>query len=164
MMDALPERTNAIALDGTTLDDVLDTFALLDEWEDRYRYIIELGRKLPPLPESAYRDENRVRGCTSRVWLVAMPDGQDGRLVFRGDSDAHIVKGLVALMLLIFSGRTPQEILAIDAQAVLDRLDLRAHLSPMRANGLFSMLERIKEMARTAAGGDRPAGCGEASS
>lgn len=144
---ALPESRNGTALDGTTLADVLETFELLDAWEERYRYLIELGRKLPPLPESAYRDENKVRGCTSQVWLVAEPEGEDGRLVFRGDSDAHIVKGLVALMLLIFSGRTPKEILATDARAILDRLDLRAHLSPMRANGLFSMLERIREMA-----------------
>ncbi len=151
MMDALPESMNGIALDGTTLAEVIETFGLLDEWEDRYRYLIELGRKLPPLPESAYHDANKVRGCTSQVWLVAEPAEGDGRLVFRGDSDAHIVKGLVALMLLIFSGKTPQEILATDAQAILDRLDLRAHLSPMRANGLYSMLERIKEMARTAA-------------
>ncbi|MFQ5347615.1 MAG: SufE family protein [Rhodothalassiaceae bacterium] len=143
----MPESRNGTALDGTTLADVLETFELLDAWEERYRYLIELGRKLPPLPESAYRDENKVRGCTSQVWLVAEPEGEDGRLVFRGDSDAHIVKGLVALMLLIFSGRTPKEILATDARAILDRLDLRAHLSPMRANGLFSMLERIREMA-----------------
>ncbi len=153
MMDAAPGTMTATALDGTTLADVIETFALLDEWEERYRYLIDLGRKLPPLPESAYRDENKVRGCTSQVWLVAAPEGADGRLVFRGDSDAHIVKGLVALMLLIFSGRTPQDILATDAHAILDRLDLRQHLSPMRANGLFSMLERIKEMAREAAGG-----------
>lgn len=152
-MDALPENMNEIALDGTTLADVLETFELLDAWEDRYRYLIELGRKLPPLPESAYREENKVRGCTSQVWLVAEPEGADGRLVFRGDSDAHIVKGLVALMLLIFSGRTPKEILATDARAILDRLDLKAHLSPMRANGLFSMLERIREMAGAAVAG-----------
>ena len=155
MMDAAPETMSATALAGTTLGDVIETFALLDEWEERYRYLIDLGRKLPPLPESAYRDENKVRGCTSQVWLVAAPGGADGRLVFRGDSDAHIVKGLVALMLLIFSGKTPQEILATDARAILDRLDLRAHLSPMRANGLYAMLERIREMAREAAGGDR---------
>lgn len=135
-------------LDGTSLIDVEDGFELMDEWEDRYRYIIELGRKLPPLSQDAYTDDNKVRGCTSQVWLVAEKEGSGARLTFKGDSDAHIVKGLVAIMLLIFSGKTPAEILEIDARATLEKLGLRQHLSPMRANGLFSMLERIKDMAR----------------
>lgn len=138
------------ALDGTTLDDVVETFELLDAWEDRYRYIIDLGRKLPPLPDEARIDENKVRGCTSQVWLVAHEEGPDHRLVFLGDSDAHIVRGLVALMLLLFSGRTRREILGTDARAILEGLGLGRHLSPMRANGLYAMVERIREMARTA--------------
>ncbi|GIX16082.1 MAG: cysteine desulfuration protein SufE [Rhodothalassiaceae bacterium] len=135
--------------DETTLEDVRETFALLDAWEDRFAYLIELGRKLPPLPEEGYSEAFRVKGCTSKVWLV--PERRaDGRLVFRGDSDAHLVKGLVALMLLIFSGRRPEEILATDAKAILAELDLETHLSPMRANGLNAMLKRIRELAAAA--------------
>lgn len=138
------------ALGGTTLGDVFETFELLDGWEDRYRYIIDLGRKLPALPDEDRTDDNRVRGCTSQVWLVAREEGPDHRLVFLGDSDAHIVRGLVALMLLIFSGRPRKAILETDARAILERLGLGRHLSPMRANGLFAMVERIRDMARTA--------------
>ena len=137
-------------LDGISLVDVEDGFEFMTEWEERYRYIIELGRKLPPLPQHAYNDANKVRGCTSQVWLVADQSVPGAPMIFKGDSDAHIVKGLVALMLLIFSQKTPDEILAIDARTILDNLGLRQHLSPMRANGLFSMLERIKDMARAA--------------
>ncbi|RMF75321.1 MAG: SufE family protein [Alphaproteobacteria bacterium] len=145
--------------DDTTLDDVRETFALLDSWEDRFAYLIELGRKLPSLPPDAYTDAFRVKGCTSKVWLV--PERlDDGRLVFRGDSDAHLVKGLVALMLLIFSGRHPAEILATDAKAILAELDLEQHLSPMRANGLNAMLKRIRELA--AAASDAPQAAGAA--
>ncbi|GAK33695.1 cysteine desufuration protein SufE [Iodidimonas nitroreducens] len=155
----LNAQSPSIALGDTDLQMVRDSFDLMDDWEDRYRYIIDLGRKLPKLPEDAYREENKVRGCTSQVWLVARLD-EDGadqtadetgpRLYLAGDSDAHIVKGLVALMLLIFSGKSPDAILDIDARAILDDLGLRQHLSPMRANGLFSMLERIRDMAQAA--------------
>lgn len=135
-------------LEDTSLEDVEETFSLMDDWEDRYRYIIELGRKLPPLPDEEHSEENKVRGCTSQVWMVTRPDPADpGRLVFIGDSDAHIVKGLIAVLLLIFSGKTPAEIAAIDARAILERLGLAEHLSPMRTNGLFSMLQRIGDMA-----------------
>ncbi|GHF16449.1 cysteine desulfuration protein SufE [Kordiimonas sediminis] len=130
----------------TTIDDVIDTFEFLDDWEDKYRFIIDLGRKLPPLDASEMTEETRVRGCQSQVWLVPELDDA-GTLSFRGDSDAHIVKGLVALMLLIHSGKTPKQILDTDAKAILGQLDLSAHLSPMRANGLFSMLERIRTVA-----------------
>lgn len=142
--------------DDTTLDDVRETFAFLDSWEDRFAYLIELGRKLPPLPPEAYTEAFRVKGCTSKVWLVP-EHTSDGRLVFRGDSDAHLVKGLVALMLLIFSGRRPEEILATDAKAILGEFDLEQHLSPMRANGLNAMLKRIRELAEAAAGAARAA-------
>ncbi|TNE67156.1 MAG: SufE family protein [Alphaproteobacteria bacterium] len=138
-----------MSLADTSLDDVLDTFDFLDDWEERYRYVIDLGRKLPPLDASEMTDTYKVRGCQSQVWLVPDVDA-DGRINLRGDSDAHIVKGLVALMLLIYSGKTPAEILATDARAILDRMGLSAHLSPMRANGLFSMVERIRDMAEAA--------------
>lgn len=145
-------RRSTMAIDDITLEEVEETFELMDDWEDRYRYIIDLGRKLPPFPEDQRIDHNKVRGCVSQVWLIVESDGGDNgapeRLSFIGDSDAHIVKGLVALMMLIFSGRTRDEIKAIDARAILDRLGLADHLSPMRTNGLFSMLGRIGEMAQ----------------
>jgi len=138
-----------MALDDTTLDDVLETFEFLDDWEDRYRMIIDLGKKLVPLAPEEMTAAFKVRGCQSQVWLVPTTDA-DGRIHFRGDSDAHIVKGLVALMIVVFSGKTGAEIAAIDAKAILDQLGLAAHLSPMRANGLFSMVERIQEIAGSA--------------
>ncbi len=129
-------------------------FQLMQNWQDRYRYLIQLGRKLEPLPD-AYRDEaHRVKGCTSNVWLVSdLTDEAPPRLRFRADSDAHIVKGLVALLLVIYQGKTPEEALAIDARAILDRLELQAHLSPSRSNGLFAMVERIRSEAAVAAAG-----------
>ncbi|WP_138379262.1 SufE family protein [Luteithermobacter gelatinilyticus] len=130
-----------------TIDEVVETFEFLDDWEDRYKYIIDLGRELPELEDAARTEENRVQGCTSRVWLVYQE--QDGKIVFRGDSDAHIVRGLVALMLMIFSGKSPQEILGTDAKGILNRLGLEKHLSPMRTNGLYAMVERIKAIARS---------------
>ncbi len=135
-------------LENTSLEDVEETFSLMDDWEDRYRYLIELGRKLPPLSEDEHVEQNKVRGCASQVWIVTRPDPEDAeRLVFIGDSDAHIVKGLIAVLLLIFSGRTRAEIAAIDARKILEQLGLAEHLSPMRTNGLFSMLQRIGDMA-----------------
>jgi len=137
-----------MSFETTTIDDVTDTFAFIDDWDERYRYLIDLGRQVPAMDEVGRTEAHKVRGCQSQVWLV--PHMSDtGKLVFEGDSDAHIVKGLVALMLLIFSGKTPQEILATDAKAILDQLDLQGHLSPMRANGLFSMVERIGEIAKS---------------
>jgi len=134
-------------LNDLTIDDVIDSFAFLDDWDERYRYLIDLGRQLPDMDEAGRTDENKVRGCQSQVWLVPhMSDS--GELMFDGDSDAHIVKGLVALILLIFSGKTPAAILATDARAVLEQLDLKGHLSPMRANGLFAMVERIGVIAK----------------
>ena len=127
------------------LDDVRDTFSFLDDWEDRYKYVIDLGKQLPPLADDEMTDAYKVRGCQSQVWLV--PEDKDGVLTLRGDSDAHIVKGLVAVMLILFSGKTKQEILETDAKAILDELDLAAHLSPMRANGLHAMLKRIMDLA-----------------
>lgn len=138
-------------INGVTLEDVIETFSLFDDWEDRYRYVIDLGRKLPPFPEDARTEANKVRGCTSQVWILPrLSDETPPRFYFDGDSDAHIVKGLVALMMLIYSGKTPKEAIKIDARAILDQLGLAAHLSPMRTNGLFSMVARIREMASEA--------------
>lgn len=136
-----------------TLDEIVANFELLDDWDDRYRYLIELGRGLAPLPEAAHSDENKVRGCASQVWIDVRREGgpgDDTRLHFLGDSDAHIVRGLVALALAIFSGRTARQILATDAFAIYEKLGLAAHLTPQRSNGVRSMIERIKSDARTA--------------
>jgi cysteine desulfuration protein SufE len=138
---------------ATTIDDIIENFALLDEWDDRYRYVIELGRALPPLAESEHTETNRVRGCVSQVWLVThvTPDGAAGpTLTFEGDSDAHIVRGLVAIMFALYSGKGASEILGVDAPAVLERLGLREHLTPQRSNGLNSMVERIRADAKAA--------------
>ncbi|WP_089176426.1 SufE family protein [Bosea sp. AS-1] len=138
----------------TTLDEIVANFELLDEWDDRYRYLIELGKSLEPLPEEAHNDANKVRGCASQVWLDMHSEdgpGPQTRLHFRGDSDAHIVRGLVALALAIFSGRKAEEILATDAFAIYEKLGLAAHLTPQRSNGVRAMIERIKNDARAAA-------------
>lgn len=129
-----------------TLEDVIETFDFLEDWEDRYKYIIDLGRGLAAFPEDQMIEENRVHGCTSRVWLTHERQG-DG-IVFHGESDAHIVRGLVALMLMIFSGKSPDVIVNTDARSILGGLGLEQHLSPMRTNGLFSMVERIKAIAK----------------
>jgi cysteine desulfuration protein SufE len=138
-----------------TIDDILSDFELFDDWDERYRYLIDLGRRLEPLPDSARTEANKVRGCASQVWLETRKltgnDGQE-RLTFKGDSDAHIVKGLVALILALFDRKTPEEILATNAQDVFDRLELAQHLSMQRANGVRAMVERIKTEARAAAG------------
>ena len=135
------------------IDEIIDNFELLDEWDDRYRYIIELGRSLPPLAEAEHNETNKVRGCASQVWLVShvTPDGGTGPvLTFDGDSDAHIVRGLIAILFALFSGKSAREILATDAVAVFDRLGLREHLTPQRSNGLRSMVERIHSDAQAA--------------
>lgn len=135
------------------LDEIVANFELLDEWDDRYRYLIELGKGLEPLPAEAHDDANKVRGCASQVWLEVRRDGGPGpktRLHFRGDSDAHIVRGLVALALAIYSGRPAADILTTDAFAIYERLGLAAHLTPQRSNGVRAMIERIKSDARAA--------------
>ena len=137
----------------TTIDEIVDNFTLLDEWDDRYRYVIELGRTLPPLADSAHIDANKVQGCASQVWLLThvKPDGGRGpTLTFEGDSDAHIVRGLVAILFALYSGKSAREILAIDALALFDRIGLRENLTPQRSNGLRSMVERIRREANAA--------------
>lgn len=135
-----------------TLDEITETFELLDDWEERYRYVIELGRALPPYPEAARDAEHEVRGCVSKVWLVSHTEpGPSGPVVtFEGDSDALIVRGLVAITLTLFSGRPASEILTTDAEALFFRLGLREHLTPQRSNGLSAMVRRIRHDAEAA--------------
>jgi cysteine desulfuration protein SufE len=136
----------------TTIDEITDNFLLLDDWDDRYRYVIELGRTLAPIGEDARSETNKVQGCASQVWLVTTikPDGASGpRLTFVGDSDAHIVRGLIAILFALYSGKLARDILATDALAIFDRLGLREHLTPQRSNGLRSMVERIRSDARS---------------
>lgn len=129
-------------------DELVEDFALFDSWEDRYRYLIDLGRKLPPLDESHKTEDNRVRGCQSNVWLVAHPRlNQADVIEFEADSDAHIVKGLIALLERIYSGQPAKDILAFDAEEFFNRLGLSQHLSLGRRNGLFEMVKRIKTLA-----------------
>ena len=136
----------------TTIDEIRDNFELLEEWDDRYRYVIELGRTLDPMPETEHSLENKVNGCVSQVWLSRKLErnGNGAVLKYLGDSDAHIVRGLIAILLTLYSGRTPQEILARDAAGVLDEFGFREHLTPQRSNGLRSMVERIRDDARQA--------------
>jgi cysteine desulfuration protein SufE len=137
----------------TTIDEIRDNFALLDEWDDRYRYVIELGRTLEPMPEAEHSQDNKVQGCVSQVWLSKQLDRSGGHgpvLKYLGDSDAHIVRGLIAILLTLYSGRSPQDILATDATAVFDEFGFRDHLTPQRSNGLRAMVERIRGDARAA--------------
>jgi len=145
-MDAAISKTTAI-------DEIVENFALLEEWDDRYRYLIELGRTLPPLPEAARNDLNKVQGCASQVWLSTQiaPNGAAGpMLTFKGDSDAHIVRGLIAVLFALFSGRGATDILSTDAVALFEKLGLRAHLTPQRSNGFRSMVDRIRRDASAA--------------
>lgn len=128
-----------------TPEQLIEDFALFDDWEDRYAYLIELGRKLDPLVDAERVEENRVKGCVSRVWLVHERRGD--RLVFRADSDAFIVKGLAALLVGLFSNKTGAEIQQIDVEALFDRLGLGAHLTPSRRSGFFSMVQRMRALA-----------------
>ncbi|MDP2621334.1 MAG: SufE family protein [Hyphomicrobiales bacterium] len=136
-----------------SIDRILEDFEFLDDWEDRYRYVIELGRGLEPLDEAWRTPENKVQGCVSQVWLhseLRRDDGNGPALVLHGDSDAHIVRGLIAILFALFSGRTPRAVLEADPNQVFERLDLREHLTPQRSNGLTAMVERIKRDAREA--------------
>ena len=137
------------------LDEIRDDFELLDDWEDRYRYVIELGRKLPPFPEAMRTDANKVRGCASQVWIISRTDARGGErtLHFEGDSDAHIVRGLIAVLLAIYQDMTPEQILAIDATKVFSDLGLAQHLTQQRSNGLASMVGRIRADATAAGSG-----------
>ncbi|HDZ09612.1 SufE family protein [Pseudohongiella sp.] len=132
-----------------TTDDIIDTLAFFDSWDDRYKYIIDLGKELPPLPDSEHVDENIIRGCQSKVWLAS--EQRDGVLYFQVDSDAFIVKGLLGVVLAAYNSKTPQQILDFDIEAYFAELDLMRHLSPTRGSGLQAMVARIKNIAASAA-------------
>ena len=135
-----------------TIAELLSDFEVLDDWEDRYKHVIDLGRALPPLPESEHTAENKVRGCASQVWITSAASGPPGNpvLTFTGDSDALIVKGLIAIAFMIYSGKPARDILTTDAGEVLGRLGLSGHLTQQRSNGFASMIQRIKSDAQTA--------------
>ncbi len=137
----------------TSISEILETFEFLDDWEDRYKYLIDLGKELPALADSERNDVNKVRGCVSQVWLITeVAKGQDGVpvLTFRGDSDALIVQGLVAIVTALFSGKTAPEILDTDVEGIFSELGLQEHLTPQRSNGLRSMVGRIRTDAQSA--------------
>ena len=140
-------------MEQASIDEIIENFDLLEEWDDRYRYLIELGRTLPPLPEGARNDANKVQGCASQVWLATSekPDGSAGPvLAFDGDSDAHIVRGLIAVLFALYSGKGAKDILSTDAVALFEKLGLRDHLTPQRSNGFRSMVDRIRRDANAA--------------
>ena len=136
-----------------SINEIIENFALLDEWDDRYRYIIELGRTLPEFPERSRVEENKVQGCASQVWMETSlrPNGKAGPVLsFVGDSDAHIVRGLIAILFALYSGKPAKDILSTDAIALFDRIGLREHLTPQRSNGFRSMVDRIRSDASAA--------------
>ena len=138
---------------ATKLDEIIGNFEYLDDWDDRYRYLIELGRGLEPLDGAAHNERNKVRGCASQAWLetrIAKNDSGCPVLTLKGDSDAHIVRGLVALLVALYSGQTATRILETDAASLFESLGLSTHLTPQRSNGVHSMVERIKNDARAA--------------
>jgi len=135
------------------IEEIIGNFSVLDDWDDRYRYLIELGRELPPLPDTAHSAANKVQGCASQVWLdtTVRRNGAGGPvLIFEGDSDAHIVRGLIAILFAVYSGKTAKDILATDAIKLFEGMGLREHLTPQRSNGFRSMVERIRSDARAA--------------
>ena len=129
-----------------SIDELVENFELLGDWESRFGYLIDLGKELPPLDAADQCEENRVYGCQAQVWLKLEPES-DGRITIAADSDAFIVKGLISVLLAVYSSKTAEEILAIDGEAELGSLDLAAHLSPTRKNGLFAMVQRVRELA-----------------
>ena len=137
----------------TDIDEIVGNFSVLDDWDDRYRYLIELGRELEPLSAAAHNDINKVQGCASQVWLdtTVRPDGASGPvLIFIGDSDAHLVRGLIAILFAVYSGKSARDILSTDAVKLFEELGLKEHLTPQRSNGFRSMVERIRSDARAA--------------
>lgn len=141
-----------MAADVPAIEAVIDDFAFLDDWEDRYRYVIELGRTLEPLSAAQKSAENKVQGCASQVWIDSHIEQRDGKpvLTFVGESDAHIVQGLIAILVSLYSGRPADEVLETDAASVFDTLGLKEHLTQQRANGLSSMVQRIRQDAASA--------------
>jgi cysteine desulfuration protein SufE len=137
-----------------SIERIIDDFGVLDSWDDRYRYVIELGRGLPQFPEVARTDRNKVQGCASQVWMIsetrAAKNGGGPVVEFQGDSDAHIVKGLIAILFALYSGKPAREILSLDPFSTFDKMGLREHLTPQRSNGLRSMVNRIRADANAA--------------
>jgi cysteine desulfuration protein SufE len=134
------------------VDQLVENFTLLGPWEERYRYLIELGRKLPPMAAAEKSEATKVRGCMSQVWLTArLQPGPPPALELHGDSDAHIVKGLIALLFKLYAGHTPREMLQLDVKAVFERLGLENHITMNRRNGFYAMVERIRALAENAA-------------
>ncbi len=127
------------------LDELVENFSLFGDWEERYRYLIDLGRTLPPMDNVLKTDENLVRGCTSRVWMVS--DVKDGILHFVADSDAHIVRGLIALLMAAYQDRAVDSLTSIDVEGAFKRIGLDQNLSPNRRNGFFAMVERIRSLS-----------------
>ena len=151
----MPDDSTLTPPDGiqAAAEELIEDFSFLDDWEDRFRYVIDLGKELEPMDDGLKTEETKVRGCTSQVWIVPSESADaQGRKVLRflADSDAHIVRGLIAILLRLYSGRTPHEILSLDIKGTIDRLGFAQHLSPNRANGLLSMVERIRGMAQAA--------------
>ena len=148
MSEASESQSITLIEPSLSFDELVENFELFDDWEDRYRYIIDLGRKLPPFPDSAKIDANKVRGCMSQVWMVPghLPDRPE-RFGFAADSDAHIVKGLIQILAILFTGKSAADIAAVNAETCFGRLGLDQHLSPSRRNGLVSMVDRIKTAA-----------------
>jgi cysteine desulfuration protein SufE len=144
------------AANAVSIDEIVENFSLLDDWDDRYRYVIELGRGLSPLNETDRSNANKVQGCASQVWLATevRPNGSAGPVLkFEGDSDALIVRGLIAILFAIYSGKPAREILGTDAVDLFNRMGLREHLTPQRSNGFRSMVERMRSDARAALAG-----------
>ena len=148
----MPVNTGTGQLLVDAIANLLSDFEVLDEWEDRYRHVIDLGRELEPLPEADHAPENKVKGCASQVWITSEVEGQgkDPVLSFSGDSDALIVKGLIAIAFMIYSGKPARQILATDAGEILGKLGLSGHLTQQRSNGFASMIQRIKSDASAA--------------
>lgn len=144
------DETPNLAQPLSPIDIIRDDFASLDEWEDRYRYVIELGHSLEPLSAEAHNGANKVRGCVSQVWLECKPKtSAEGETIlhYRGDSDSHLVRGLIAIAIALFSDRTPEQILALDAVGAFRALGLEQHLTPQRSNGVRAMVDRIRSDA-----------------
>ncbi|MFN3700380.1 MAG: SufE family protein [Alphaproteobacteria bacterium] len=148
MTENATENTSGNAGDSAApdLETLKENFALFDDWEDRYRYLIDLGRGLAPLSEAQRSEENLVRGCTSKVWLIC--EQRDGRFYFKADSDAHIVRGLIALLMAAYQGQAASAVASVDIEGFFRDIGLEQHLSPSRRNGFFSMVEKIKAFCR----------------
>lgn len=156
LQNAWPKPSADIPMSDPRLEELIEEFSFLDEWEERYRYVIDLGRTLAPLAESERVEIAKIRGCASQVWLVSATEPETGTVEFRGQSDAAIVQGLLAILVRLYSGRPPSEILALDAQTAFQALGLGDALTPQRSNGLKAMAQRMQDVARDALAATAP--------